>query len=181
MNEKILGSFELKGNQLIVSDPCYPVEDAFDESDILSWVLEPAKSGEWESTVFFTEDFTITKLMVCHRDVELGSEWIETGKNIGVDSAMAGIFDASVFGRDEAISYEVKNIYEIDMDEEGMKYYVACSDIIATSDDEAGIVAGGTVSMSGIGDGYYPVFVQYNDQNEIVAVLLEFYIEDEEE
>ena len=119
--------------------------------------------------------------MVCHRDVELGSEWIETGKNIGVDSAMAGIFDASVFGRDEAISYKVNNIYEIEMDEEGMKYYVACSDIIASSDDEAGIVAGGTVSMSGIGDGYYPVFVQYNDQNEIVAVLLEFYIEDEEE
>lgn len=119
--------------------------------------------------------------MACHRDVELGAEWIETSKNISVDSAMAGIFDASIFGRDDAISYEVKNIYEIEMDEEGMKYYVACSDIIASSDDEAGIVAGGTVSMSGIGDGYYPVFVQYNDQNEIVAVLLEFYIEDEEE
>ncbi|MCA4157566.1 DUF4241 domain-containing protein [Priestia megaterium] len=35
--------------------------------------------------------------------------------------------------------------------------------------------------MSGIGDGYYPVFVQYNDKDEIIAVLLEFYIEDEEE
>ncbi|MDD9791783.1 DUF4241 domain-containing protein [Priestia megaterium] len=181
MNKKILGSFEVKGNQLIVSDPCYPVEGAFDESDILSWVLEPAKSGEWKASIFEGQDVSVSKLIACHIDFEPNSEWIELGKEIGVDSAMAGIFDASVFGRDEAIPYDVKNIYDIEMDEEGLKYYVACADIVASSDYEAGIVAGGIVSMSGIGDGYYPVFVQYNDKDEIIAVLLEFYIEDEEE
>ncbi|WP_140457129.1 DUF4241 domain-containing protein [Priestia megaterium] len=181
MNTKILGSFKLKGNQLIVTDPCYPVEDALDNVDDLSWILEPAKSGEWKASIFEGQDVSVSKLIACHIDFEPSSEWIEIGKDIGVDSAMAGIFDASVYGRDEAIPYDVKNIYEIEMDEEGLKYYVACADIVGSSDYEAGIVAGGTVSMSGIGDGYYPVFVQYNDKDEIIAVLVEFYIEDEEE
>jgi len=181
MNPKNLGSFEVKGNQIIVTDPCYPLEDALDNVDDLSWILEPAKSGEWKAIIIEGQDVSVSKLMACHIDFELGSEWIEIDKEIGVDSAMAGIFDASVYGRDEAILYDVKNIYDIEMDEEGLKYYVACADIVASSDYEAGIVAGGTVSMSGLGDGYYPIFVQYNDKNEIIAVLLEFYIEDEEE
>ncbi|WP_338749566.1 DUF4241 domain-containing protein [Bacillus sp. FJAT-52991] len=66
------------------------------------------------------------------------------------------------------------------MNEEGSKYYVACSDKVA-SDDEGGVLVGGTVSRPGFGDGYYPVFVQYDDKNEIVGVLLDFCTEDEDE
>ena len=177
MKSKILGSFSVNGNQLIVTDPCYPIECAEDEE--FSWILTPVKRGEWIATVFYEEDETIAKLMALHKDSQQDNKWIETGKEIGVDSAMAGIFNASTYGRDEVITYEVENVYEIEMDEEGLKYYVACSDIVA-SDDEAGIVVGGAVSMSGIGDGHYPVFAKYNEKNEIVGVMLEFWAEEDE-
>ncbi|WP_045520850.1 DUF4241 domain-containing protein [Neobacillus niacini] len=177
MISKVLGSFQVKGNQLIVSDPCYPIECATD--DDLSWILTPAKSGEWKARIFYEEDKTVAKLMACHIEAKQDLEWIEIGKEIAVDSAQAGIFDASIYGRDEMITYEVQNVYDIDMDEEGLKYYVACCDKVAT-DDQGGVLIGGTVSMSGLGDGYYPVSVQYNEKDEIVAVLLDFYGEDEE-
>jgi hypothetical protein len=44
------------------------------------------------------------------------------------NTAKAGIFDVSVYGRDDMIKYELQNIYDIEMDEEGLKYYVACCD-----------------------------------------------------
>ncbi|WP_312473252.1 hypothetical protein [Neobacillus sp.] len=62
----------------------------------------------------------------------------------------------------------------------GLKYYVACCDKVA-SDDQGGVLAGGAVSMSGPGDGFYPVSIQYNEKDEIVAFLIDFFGEDEEE
>lgn len=177
MDSKVLGTFQVKGNELIVSDPSYPIECAMD--DDLAWILTPAKSGEWKATIFYDEDETVAKLMACHIEVKENLDWVEVVKEIAVESAQAGIFDASVYGRDEMITYEVQNVYEIEMDEEGLKYYVACCDKVA-SDDQGGVLVGGTVSMSGFGDGYYPVSVQYNEKDEIVAVLLDFYGEDEE-
>ncbi|MDT2046642.1 DUF4241 domain-containing protein [Priestia flexa] len=180
MNSKKLGSFHVTGLQLIISDPCYPIECAVDDSDDFAWQLEPAKRGEWTATVFYEDDFTISKLVATHTDFKMTDNWIDTGKEVGVDSATAGIFDASVYGRDDAITYEVKNVHEINMDEEGLTYYVACCDAVASSEYEAGIVPGGVVSMSGIGDGYYPAYVQYDNQ-EIAAVLLDFWFDEEEE
>ena len=177
MDSKVLGTFQVKGNQLIVSDPSNPIECAVD--DDLAWILTPAKSGEWKAIILYEEDETVAKLMACHIESEQNLEWVETGKDIAVDSAQAGIFDATIYGRDEMITYEVQNVYGIEMDEEGLKYYVACCDKVA-SDEQGGVLIGGTVSMSGFGDGYYPVSVRYNEKDEIVAVLLDFYGEGEE-
>jgi hypothetical protein len=106
----------VKGNQLIVSDPCYPIECATD--DDLSFILNPAKSGEWVATIFYDEDETVAKLMACYIEAKQDLEWIATGKEIAVDSAKAGIFDVSVYSRDEMITYQLQNIYDIEMDEE---------------------------------------------------------------
>jgi hypothetical protein len=35
--------------------------------------------------------------------------------------------------------------------------------------------------MSGLGDGFYPVSIQYNEKDKIVAFLIDFFGEDEEE
>lgn len=54
-----------------------------------------------------------------------------------------------------------------------MKYYLACSDAVA-SDDQGGILPGGAVSMSGYGDGMYEVSIKYNLSKEIVGVKINF-------
>ncbi|MFP7486303.1 hypothetical protein SFC65_19255 [Priestia filamentosa] len=180
MNILKLGTFEIKGEQLIVSDPCYEIECATDPDDDLSWALTPAKSGEWEASIYEGEDISVDKLMVCYKGYKPNSEWIDIRKEVAVDSASAGIFDGSIYGKDESIPYKVENVYEIDIPEEGLKYYVACCDVIAKAEEEAGLVPGGVVSTSS-GDGYFPIFVQYNEQEEIVAVLLDFYGEEEDE
>ncbi|WP_241773404.1 hypothetical protein [Bacillus sp. LL01] len=50
----------------------------------------------------------------------------------------------------------VKNVYDIEINEDGLTYYVACSDTVA-SDSQGGVMPGGAVSMSGYGDGMYEV------------------------
>ncbi|WP_019412946.1 hypothetical protein [Paenisporosarcina sp. TG20] len=78
-----------------------------------------------------------------------------------------------VFGRDDAIQYEVKNVDDIEINEVGLKYCVACSDMVA-SDAQGGVVPGGAVSMSGYGDGMYVVKVKYNISKEVVGVMIDF-------
>lgn len=176
MNSKVIGSFLVESDQLIVGDPCYPVECGDEEESCL---LTNVKRGEWAAVIFYEEDETVSRLTTYHKESSLEYEWIESDMDFMVDSAQAGIFDASVYGRDEVISGSLKNVYDIEMDEEGMKYYVACCDQTA-SGEQGGIVPGGVVSVSGWGDGCYPVFVQYNSDKEITAVSLYFFEEDEE-
>ncbi|MEI4803695.1 DUF4241 domain-containing protein [Bacillus sp. NPDC077411] len=179
---KELGIFEIKSNKIVVSDPCYSIEFAVTEDEYvadedLSLLLTPAKQGKWKATVYYSEDEVVTKLVASHIETNKDSAWIELDKGIGVDAAQAGIFDSTVYGKDEMITYEVKNTFDIDMDEEGLKFYVACSDITA-EDDQAGIIIGGAVSVSGLGDGWYPVHIQRDESNQIVGVLIDFYEEE---
>lgn len=67
----------------------------------------------------------------------------------------------------------MKNINDIEIDEVGLKYYVACCDMVA-SDAQGGVVPSGAVSMSGYGDGMYEVKVKYNLSKEVVGVKIEF-------
>ncbi|WHY79908.1 hypothetical protein QNH20_12505 [Neobacillus sp. WH10] len=72
----------------------------------------------------------------------------------------------------------MKNVYDIEIDEDGLKYYVACCDIVA-SDAQGGVVPGGAVSMSGYGDGVYDVKVKYNISKEVIGVMIDFGAEEE--
>lgn len=63
------------------------------------------------------------------------------------------------------------------MDEEGLKFYVACCDLTG-EDDQAGVIIGGAVSASGLGDGWYQVYIQRDAKDQIVGVLIDFYDEE---
>lgn len=163
-----IGHFAVGSRKLIVTDPCYSTEDT--EMQVH---LDHAKNGQWAAFISYTDDEVVETLTAYFGEKKPSGKWHVCDRLIGVDSAQAGIFDAAVFGRDESIPGEVANVYGIEMDEEGLKYYVACSDVVA-SDDQGGILPGGAVAMSGYGDGMYEVSIKYNISKEIVGVKINF-------
>ena len=112
-------------------------------------------------------------LSVFYGEKKPSGKWHVCEKLIAVDSAQAGIFDYKIFGTDDAIQYEVRNVHDIEIDADGLKYYVACSDVVA-SDAQGGVIPGGAVSMSGYGDGMYEVKIKYNISKEVVGVMIDF-------
>jgi Protein of unknown function (DUF4241) len=66
-------------------------------------------------------------------------------------------------------------VYDIEMDDDVSKYYVACCDAVA-SEQEGGIVPGGT---SGYGDGLYQVYIKQDASGEVVSVMIDFLGSDE--
>ncbi|MDA2380145.1 DUF4241 domain-containing protein [Bacillus cereus] len=182
MSLKELGTFEMTSNTIFVSDPCYPIETSvtdsgYTEDEVLSLVLTPAKQGNWKATVYYSEDEVIIKLVATHIEANENPDWIKIDKGIEVDSGQAGIFDSAIYGKDEVITDEVKNIFDINMDEEGLKFYVACCDLTG-EEDQAGVIIGGAVSASGLGDGCYQIYIQRDTNNQIVSVLIDFYNEE---
>lgn len=166
---KTVGTFTVESGKLIVSDPCYQV----DEEEDLQITLSNVKNGKWTACISFTPGEVVESLLVFYGEKKPSGKWHICEKLIGVDSAQAGIFDLKTFGRDDAIQFEVKNVHDIEIDEVGLKYYVACSDMVA-SDAQGGVVPGGAVSMSGYGDGMYEVKVKYNISKEVVGVMIDF-------
>jgi hypothetical protein len=168
-----VGTFTVESGKLIVTDPCYQVE----EQEDLQVILLNVKNGKWTASITYTDEEVVGSLYIFYGVKKPSGKWHESDKLIAVDSAQAGIFDFAVFGRDEAIQYELKNVYDIEIDEDELKYYVACCDIVA-SEAQGGIVPGGAVSMSGYGDGMYVVKVKYNRSEEVVGVMIDFGVEE---
>ena len=163
-----LSEFIVESGKLIVTDPCYQAGE-----EELQIILSNVKKGKWTASITYDEEKVIEKLSVLYEGKKPSGKWHVCAKPIAVDSAKAGIFDLEKYRRDDAIQYEVKNVFDIEIDEDGLLYYVACCDV-TDSDEEGGVVPGGAVSMSGFGDGMYDVKVTYNSSKEIVGVMIDF-------
>ncbi|MBY6038062.1 SMI1/KNR4 family protein [Fictibacillus nanhaiensis] len=170
---KNVGTFTVESGQLIVTDPCYQVE----EENELQIILSNVKKGKWQTSISYSHDKVVETLFVFYGEKKPTGKWHDCDKSIGVDSAQAGIFDLTIFGMDDVIQFEVRNVDDIKMDEDGLKYFVACCDVVA-SDAQGGVVPGGAVSMSGYGDGMYEVKVKYNVSKEVVGVMIDFKAEE---
>ncbi|USK33078.1 DUF4241 domain-containing protein [Bacillus sp. F19] len=166
---KTVGTFTVESGELIVTDPCYQVDDENEMQIILSNV----KKGNWTTSISYSNEEVVKSLLVFYGENKPSGKWHDCDKLIGVDSAQAGIFDLEAFGRGDTIQFELKNVNDIEIAEDGLKYYVACCDIVA-SDAQGGVVPGGAVSMSGYGDGMYEVKVKYNVSKEVVGVMIDF-------
>ena len=171
-NETItLGTFQLTTDKIIVSDPCYPYDE--EEMEDLQVLLMLAKRGEWSVTVLRT-------IVAFWGNTEPEGEWIRTDQMITVDSAQAGIFDFTFFNNDAKLNTELENVYDIEMNEDVSKYYVACYDAVA-SEQQGGIVPGGAVAMSGYGDGLNEVYIKQDASGEIISVMIDFLGDEEDE
>jgi len=159
MQEKNIGTFEVKSGKICVSDPCY------DRGTwCAAWGLL-AKNGIWDAT-FYTSDegswgHRIARIEARHKDT-LNDIWKKHKTEIGVDSGQAGIYDSKIYPQGNTGDYG-----------ECGTFYGRCCDI-TLKEPGAGIIdGGGIVSRSGFGDGGYDLEVQY-DGKEIVAARVTF-------
>ncbi|MFD0048929.1 SMI1/KNR4 family protein [Actinomycetes bacterium NPDC127524] len=143
-----LGTFMVESGKLIVTDPYYKV----DEEAELQIVLLNVKNGNWTASISYTPDEVVKNLFVFYGEKKPSGKWHVCNKQIGVDSAQAGIFDFKTFGRNEAIQF----------------------DEVVALDAQGGVVSDGAASMSGYGDGIYEVKVKYNISKKVFGVMIDF-------
>ena len=93
-------------------------------------------------------------------------EWIKCPFVVGVDSGQAGIFDRNHYRVSEVSDREGN----ADTDS---KWYLACCDL-TDNGEEAGVLTGGVVSRTGMGDGAYGVYKAVNGQSQVVGVKIVF-------
>lgn len=164
-----LGNFEVNSGQLVIADPCYEL----DTNIIIMGVLEPAVSGIWTAEVEKVEipDWgeANAKLTAYHHSVvDQGAflEWIKCPFVAGVDSGQAGVFDINHYRIPDADSSDGNADTDSD-------WYLACCDITENG-EEAGVLTGGVVSRTGVGDGAYGVYKAVNAQSQVVGVKIVF-------
>ncbi|MFE9275741.1 hypothetical protein ACQKLN_08765 [Paenibacillus glucanolyticus] len=83
-----------------------------------------------------------------------------------MDSGQAGIFDIQKYRIPDADSVS-------DSSDTDTEWYYACCDI-TESGEEAGVLDGGVVSRTGMGDGAYGVYKAVNGQEQVVGVKIVF-------
>ncbi|MCJ8014208.1 DUF4241 domain-containing protein [Paenibacillus sp. KQZ6P-2] len=164
-----LGNFEVNSGQLVVADPCYDLNT----ETIIMGVLDSVLNGSWVGQVEKVEvrDWgeACSKLTAYHHSVaeqEASLEWVKCPFIVGVDSGQAGIFDIQKYRIPDADAKDIGS----DTDSE---WYYACCDM-TESGEEAGVLDGGVVSRTGMGDGAYGVYMAMNGEKQIVGVKIVF-------
>ena len=175
-----LGVFEVTGNIMVVSDPCYSIG---------TWMTNEiwnVKSGTWHA-IIDSEDtgddlgIRVSRLHAIHTDYvnKMDSLELVHQDGFGVDSGQAGIFDYAHYQDDaEANSIKYKPLV-------GSPWYDLCCTLTMHTKHDAGVLPHGTVSSSGFGDGSYTYkcYTHHNatDKNNIVAITLDYMIEEYKE
>ena len=153
----------ITSGKIVVSDPCYYLEDAV--------IVNNVRNGVYEC--FITEDRhgQIARLIINHVSHSLykGEPDMPYSSDACVDSGQMGIYDFEYF---KSFENEAREYSDSDC-MYGKVCHAIATEGFDTIDDRA------AVSQSGYGDGRYEVFVEY-DGDEIVTVGVTF-VEDEDE
>lgn len=173
-----LGTFELTGPVLRVSDPCY------DRDVWCCGTIENCKPGSWETAVLMQDegDWGIRNAILVARHEEGGPEleafrkvlngkdktWQECPFEVGVDSGQAGIFDDKHY-QDNSV-FDGMPAAEFDPDN---SWYSHCCDI-TMSPLGAGVLPFGVVSSSGYGDGGYAALKHIGQDGRTDSVFIVF-------
>jgi hypothetical protein len=172
-----LGTFEVTGTQLVVSDPGYKLE--WVKNDLLGIVLSNCQSGTWraETSVkyFETGDYPlIYELQTIHMSTQ-GTQllnWEQQDDGISVDSGQAGIFDLNHFRDDSLVPGDIKwtcNGGPAILEE---LWYSYCCEL--TDKSPGAVLPFGVVATSGEGDGCYACSIARDSANRIVGVRILF-------
>lgn len=173
-----LGTFELTGTQLVVSDPGY--ELAWVRNDPLGIILTDCLSGTWRAETvikrFEGAKFPIIlELRVFHssiQDVQLLS-WERQDDGISVDSGQAGVYDLNHFRDDSLVPKDIKWSYEGGPASPEELWYSYCCELLL-SKKEGSVLPFGVVTISGEGDGCYACSVARDAANKIAGVHMIF-------
>ncbi len=154
MYRRIIGRFNLNGDRLIVTDPCYR------RANGCNGQVENAAPGEWTGivTIKATDSFLYNATLEAHheshplQDEPPTGAWEAAGFEVGVDSGQAGIFDEALYPPGETGRW----------DGSGSFFDRVCGVTIGAHDGSgprrecpAGAITEGVASSSGYGDGGY--------------------------
>lgn len=164
---KKVGMFKVESGEVVISDPCYSLG---------TWCQGqvPAKNGKWIGSVVMSDEgdwgIRVGKLIAKHEDhqnVEFGNK--PTDIDAGVDSGQMSIFDIAQYKPADEDDDSVDNgEYG-----RGEWYDKVCNKTLG--ENQCGVMKGGVASSSGLGDGSYLVFVEYEDKDDnAVAIKVEF-------
>jgi len=144
-----IGEFEVTGNVLTVSDPCY------EPGTWCAGEIPDAKPGIWEAHIGIRHDKKwgdrVAYLAACRKECpnkKLLAEY-PAPFEVGVDSGQAGIFDRAHY-QDASVVTPVPNPISKEY-----PWYSACCHQTLKTEHQAGVIPYGVVSSSGMGDGGY--------------------------
>lgn len=169
-------------NIVMVSDPCYtePTWCQIKLKDVLPGTYNVSADKRdcsgWGERVH--------NLQVIHTDYTGPMNWEEAPGEVGVDSGQAGIFSYDTY-RNDSIFSEISEFGKDDRfksfnDKEGDKWYGHMCDK-TLGDESWGVYDNGVVSSSGIGDGGYPLYVVKDKNGYIVAMKIDYLLDEREE
>jgi hypothetical protein len=165
-----------------VSDPCY-TDDVWCKTQLTD-VLPGAYN--WEVSFNDTSGWghRVSGITLIHNsfDDDDSIEW-QYHSEIGVDSGQAGIFCESSYRNDEVASgiTTPSNVdFAYEENGEGEAWYAKMCKF-TLSDDSYGAYDTGIVSSSGIGDGGYPLYVAYDNNDNIIAMKIDYLLDDEDD
>ena len=175
---KSIGKFEIASGMIRVSDPCYD-KDAWCADTV------PAKNGIWQASIVMFDEGEwgnrVGYLIAYHKDFpvdQYSHDWQRVDFEIGVDSGQAGIFDDGFFKDDESVK-GLKRLYNKSICEEIPWYSICCDRTLHKG--LAGVIPYGAISSSGYGDGRYDYYVRKNAYGDVIAVMIDFGLEGDEE
>lgn len=179
-----LGSFELTGTVLRISDPCY------DRDVWCCGTVQDCFPGTWEASVLTKDEgswghrisvltarhvtgpkHTAINCGVCDRS----GTWSTCDFEVGVDSGQAGIFDEAHYQDITIFEPGTKCEHEF-----GDIWYSFCCDLTLSS-LHAGVLPYGAVASSGYGDGSYECTAHRNAEHQVDFVVIVFIDDDEED
>lgn len=164
-----VGTFEVKSDKLIVTDPCYDT----DSIGRINGVIENPLQGTWCAVIEMTNDTggwgnRVARLSVYHQDHREAFPCETVNFPVFVDSGQAGIFDFALYPKSDEDRGEYGDL---------TKFYGQVCEI--TLEEDGGCVSFGAASRSGYGDGSYRCFVSRKDGMVVAAEIV--FIDDEEE
>jgi len=170
-------------NIVMVSDPCYTVPTWC--QIILKDVLPGTYNVSADKRDCSGWGNRVHNLVAVHSEYDKKLIWEEYHGEIGVDSGQAGIFSYDTYRNDDIFDgvsqFDENPLFKGFNNQEGDKWYGHMCDRTQT-EESWGVYDNGVVSSSGIGDGGYPLYVvRDKSTDQIVAMKIDFLLDDEED
>jgi len=166
-----LKMFKIVSGRLVVSDPCYDINDI---KDGLQY-QEKCHKGVWVCKVNKDNAGIICNLLCFHVDHKYNLSWTKTC-TVGVDSGQIGVFDKKYYQSKESVTGVKYESHHSPIDTT-KRWYSVCSDK-TLSDDRFGVIPFGAISNSGYGDGGYELKVSFSKDLLVNGAYITFVTEE---
>ena len=168
------GVFQVTSGKVHITDPCYDIET----SESYGMYNVTAQNGEWAGVAEIENDGVwgqrVKSAIVYHRDyTHCYNAFMKPAPiKFAVDSGQIGVFDVSIYVKDNADEYDFKNPTTF--------YEHAAHATLETPFLSDSVMDAGFCTSTGYGDGCYCAELGY-DGGELIAVRFFFIEEDEED